>query len=112
MIAFCRVRSGRVEKATARRYRKVPAFWGCLPRVEGPGGQATKNRWPAPRWVGLQPAQPLGCRFRRDVALRIGQEFITHQKLSYGCRTEERRMKVRVKVPLMVRGAIGRPLVK
>src|SRR5690348_10722670 len=56
--------------------------------------------------------QPLGRALRRDVALRHAKHFKTHHELPYRGRAQQRRIIVRVKVPLRMLLAVGRRLVE
>ena len=53
-------------------------------------------------------AQSLGCAFWRDVALRHSQHFKPDHKFSYGRRSQQRRIEMRMKVPIRVRFRIRR----
>ncbi len=50
-----------------------------------------------------QAAQALGGAFGRDVALRLGQQLVADHELAHRGRAQQRRVEVRVQVPLGVR---------
>src|SRR5580692_2855624 len=57
-------------------------------------------------------AQPLGSRFRSNVPLRHTQHFEAHHKFADGCRTEQRRVEVTMKMPFRMRLPICWTLMK
>ena len=75
------------------------------PRPADMGSTSSKRRF-------RSRSQPLGRRFRRDVALRTGEHFISHHEFPHCGRPQEWRVEVRVKVPFWMGLPISRPLVK
>src|SRR5690348_4889792 len=57
-------------------------------------------------------AQALRCLLRSQIALRAAQHLETNHKFPYCRRTQQRRIKMRVQMPLGMRSIIGRTLVK
>ena len=48
-----------------------------------------------------QCPQSFGCLFRRQVALGFGKHLIADHELFHGCRAQEWRVKVGVKLPVL-----------
>jgi hypothetical protein len=57
-------------------------------------------------------AQSLSGYLRRDITLRSAQEFETNHELSDACRSQQRREKMCVEVPLGMRQSVRGLLVK
>src|SRR5580704_6529684 len=57
-------------------------------------------------------AQTSRCLFGSNVALRCTQKFVAHHEFPHHRRTQQRRIEMRVKMPLGMSFAVGGTLVK